>query len=588
MFTGGAFLTTPIDERKVFCPETFSEMQQEFARAAEEFALNEILPRKKEIEKHDQQLSMQLIRSCGELGLLGVDVPETYGGLSMDKVTAALVAEKITYGQSESFMVTFSVQTGIGMLPIVYFGNETQRERFLPKLVSGEWLTAYALTEPGSGSDALSIRTVAHLSEDGKYYILNGNKQFISNGGWADLLITFAKVNGEKVTGFLIDPKSEGVIIHEEENKLGLHGSSTANIILENVKVPVENMLGEIGQGGHIAFNVLNIGRFKLGAAVLGGSKNALLESVKYALERRQFGQPIAQFEAIKKKIADMTIRSYALESIIYETAGLLDESIALVDENSPNYYFEVANAIEKIAMECSISKVYGSEVMWRNTDDGLQVFGGYGYIEDYPLAQMVRDTRVDRIYEGTNEINRLIITGYLLKKTLLEEVPIREKIKGIPDVLKGEFPNFANSPLAAEKSALEAARAFTLYVFNEALIRYGQDILNKQQVGEVISDMLINLFVGQTAVARISQHLKESSHPKELLAVAKVLIAEMMIEMNALGRKGLTGTLEGENLQRALADAQTFANYMLLPTNTFELKNEIADLVYRDGKYPF
>ncbi len=588
MKTGGFFITSRIGERPVFSSESFSDEQKEFSKAGEDFGLKEILPQRDEIEKFDKELTLGLMRKCGEIGFLGVDVPEQFGGLGLDKVTSALLAEKITYGRSASFTVTFSAHTGIGTLPIVFFGNEEQKKKYLPKLASGEWLSAYALTEPGSGSDALSVRSTAVLSPDKRHYILNGNKQFISNGGWANLLITFAKVNGEKITGFLIDPESEGVIRNEEKNKMGLHGSSTCNVILENVKVPVENTLGEIGKGGDIAFNSLNIGRFKLGAAVLGGCKSSVTVSVQYALERKQFGQPVARFDAIRKKFADMAIRAYALDSIIYETAGLLDESIAAVDEKSPDYYQQVAYAIEKIAMECSICKVYGSEAISKNADEGLQVFGGYGFIEDYPMARIVRDTRVDRIYEGTNEINRQIILGYILKKTLMEELPIREKIKEIPTILSGGVRDFGNDVLAAEKRSLEAAKYLTLYILNEALIKYGQDLAHEQQVGEIVSDMVIDLFVINTTLARISQSVEKSEYPSVLLAMGQVLTAEKMISMAGAALTAVTGILDGENLKVALQEIGKLRDLMYLPTNTLALKKKIADLVYKEMKYPF
>lgn len=588
MLTGGFFLVTPLQDKPVFSPEKFSEEQVEFGKAAEEFALQEILPRKKEIEQFNKDLTRNLMRQCGEMGLLGVDVPEKYGGLEIDKVTSALLAEKITYGESASFTVTFSAHTGIATLPIVYFGNEEQKQFYLPKLASGEWLSSYALTEPNAGTDALSIRTLAKLSDDGKYYILNGNKQFISNGGWADLLITFAKIDGQHLTAFLIDPKSEGVIRTEEKNKLGLHGSSTCNIILENVKVPVENVLGTIGKGAAIAFNSLDIGRFKLGAAVLGGCKASLNESLAYALERKQFGQPVAYFDAIRKKFAEMLIRSYALESVVYETAHLLDESIATVDPEAPDYSEQIAQAIERFAIECSIVKIYGSEALWKNSDEGLQIFGGYGFIEDYPMAQMYRDTRVDRIYEGTNEINRQIVVGYLLKKTLLEELPIRDKIKEIDHLLAGHFPSAADGALAPEIRSLELAKYLTLYVYNRALIQYGQDLMNEQQVGELLSDMTGELYILQTTLGRISDSLPGSRFPNILRNMGEVLTAESMMQLSTEAFRIISSILTGKEKEQALKDIRRITDEMMLTTDTFSRKKELADFLYEEKKYPF
>lgn len=588
MDTGGAFLISTIGHNKVFCPESFSDTQCEFANAVEEFALNEILPKNLEIEKFNKQLSLELIKSCGELGLLGIDVPEEHGGLSADRVTSALIVEKITYGQCESFTVTFSAHTGIGTLPIVYFGTEEQRKKYLPKLASGEWLSAYALTEPGSGSDALSIRTSAKLSDDGKFYILNGNKQFISNGGWAAILITFAKIDGDKLTAFILDPRSEGVNLQEEKNKLGLHGSSTCNIILENVKVPKENLLGSVGKGADIAFNSLNIGRYKLGAAVLGGCKIAVAETVKYALVRKQFGQPIARFDAIKKKIAEMVIRTYALESIVYQTAHLLDQSIQNVKKDSPTYWADIAHTIEKFALECSICKVYGSESHWYNVDEGIQVFGGYGYIEDYPLARVMRDTRVDRIYEGTNEINRQIILGYVVKKTLLEELPIREKIKDIQDLFDGNIPNFPNGPLSLEKRSTQIAKNLFLFIFNEALIQYGQDIMNHQQVGELLSDMIMDVFIMDTTLDRVDQTSQNIQYQDFIINIGKVLIAEKTMELLKNVKFILFALLNGQNLDDALKTLNKFENFMVLKTNIFLAKEAIAEKTYEIKKFPF
>ena len=588
MVTGGYFLTTSIKDSQVFTPEKFSDIQIEFAKATREFALQEILTQRDEIDKLNKELSLALMKSAGELGLLGVDVPEKYGGLAIDKVTSALVVENITRGQCASFTVTISAHTGIGTLPIVYFGTEAQKQKYLPKLTSGDWLSAYALTEPGSGSDALSIRTFAELSKDKKFYILNGNKQFITNGSWADVLITFAKIDGEKLTAFILDPNADGITKHEEKNKLGLHGSSTCNIILENVKVPVENVLGVIGEGAAIAFNSLDIGRFKLGAAVLGGCKNAVTESIKYGLERKQFGQPVVYFDAIKKKIADMMIRTFALDSIIYETANLLDQSIAQVEENSKNYSREVAAAIEKFAVECSICKIYGSEAYWETADDGLQIFGGYGFIEDYPMAKALRDTRVDRIYEGTNEINRQIILGYILKKTLLEELPVRQKIRETNQLLNREKIDFGKSELAEQEKALEYGKHLTFYLLNKALIRFGQDLVNEQQVGEILSDMIINLFLMNTTLSRVEQILTAGQKDAIYSNIAKVLIAEKNIEMVGLAKKAITHIEKPDSIGEAMKDIRFFENQMDSKTDIIAQKQEIADYLYRQQKYPF
>lgn len=587
MHTGGLFLTTPLTSTNVFSPENFTDTHREFRQAMEDFARKEIRPLKDAIEKFDKALSLQLIKKCGELGFLGVDIPESYGGLGLDKITSTLLAEKIADAHTESFTVTYFVHVGIGTLPIVYFGSEELKRRYLPKIASGEWLSAYALTEPEAGSDALSLRSHAHLSPDGKYYIINGNKQFISNGGWAKVLITFAKINGDKLTGFIIDPESPGVTRKEEKNKLGLHGSSTCNIILENVQVPKENILGEIGKGADIALNILNIGRFKLGAAVLGGCKNAIELSCQYGFQRRQFGQPIARFDAIQKKIAEMAIQSYALESIIYHTAHHMDEALQKVDEKSPLYSQEIARAIEKFAIECSICKVFGSESYWNMADETLQIFGGYGCIEDFPPARMLRDTRVDRIYEGTNEINRQVILGYLIKKTLLEELPIREKIKQLSGSDLPDLQIPATDLLKSEKQAVERAKQLTLMLFGDCLTRWGQDLLNQQQIGETLSDMVSTLYVLNTTLARISQNSTLSNFPI-ILQVGQALTAQKIQDIIRQAYLLLPAIYQSKALQKAKNKVSQLTKQMYLDTDISSLRQKIAEYVYEQKKYPF
>ncbi len=409
MKTGGSFLTTQICTEEIFTREKFSPEQEEIAKTVEEFARERIRPNKQEIEKYNKDLSLQLLKECGELGLLSVDIPEKYDGLGLDKVTSTIISETMGFGLCASFSATMGAHSGIGTLPIVFFGNDQQKEKYLPKLGTSELVSAYCLTEPESGSDALAAKSTAVLSEDGKNYVLNGTKQFITNASWADLFIIFANVDG-KFTGFIVERTTPGLSIGPEEKKMGIKGSSTCTVYLENVHVPVENVLGEIGQGAAIAFNTLNIGRFKLGAGTLGGCKAATEETLQYASERKQFGQSIRNFDIIKGYFADMVIRTFALDSIIYKTVGLIDQAVSEIDESSTTYNKEVAEAIERYAIEASICKVVGSETLWFVADKGLQIYGGYGFIEEYPMASVLRDNRIDRIFEGTNEINRQII----------------------------------------------------------------------------------------------------------------------------------------------------------------------------------
>lgn len=428
--TGGSFIVNPISEATVFSREDFTEEHSEIYEMVKEFDKERILAQKEEIEKYDKDLSLSLIKEMGELGLLGIDVPEEYGGMDLDKVTSAIVAEALTF--SPSFSVTWSVQTGIGSLPIIWFGTAEQKEKYLPEIVTGEIICAYGLTEPSAGSDALSGKTTAMLSDDGKHYILNGEKIFITNGGWADVFIVFAQVDGSKFSAFIVDRDTEGFTIGAEEKKMGMKGSSTTSLIFQNAKVPVENLLYNVGKGATIAFNVLNIGRFKLGAAGVGGSKNGIEAAAQYAMERRAFGKPIAQFDAIIKKIADMTVRTFAADSMVYRTIGLLQNEIDGLDKSDLNYYIHLGEAMEKYAIETSMAKVYGSDTSHFVLNEGLQIFGGYGFLEEYPMASAYRDDRINQIWEGTNEINRQIITGFMMKKALMEELPIRDAISSI------------------------------------------------------------------------------------------------------------------------------------------------------------
>jgi len=586
MAIGGNFIVEIIGDRNIFTVDDISEEQKEIGRLAKEFAVEQILPKKKDIEQFNPELTRKLMRELGELGLLSIDIPEAYDGMGLDKVTSALVNEKIALSESGSFMVTFSAHTGIATLPIVLFGTEEQKKKYLPKLGSGEWIGAYGLTEPGAGTDALAAKTTAVLSEDGKAYILNGNKQFISNGSWCQTLICYAKIDGEKFTGFIVNMDLPGVELGPEEKKMGYKGSSTTSVTLNDVHVPVEDMLGIPGKGHQIAFNTLNIGRYKLGAAVLGASKAAIDETVKYALERRQFGQPIAYFDAIKSKFANMMVRTYDLESILYRTVGDIDQAIRQVDANSENYYQQIISAIETYATEASMTKVFGTEAHWLTADDGLQIFGGYGYTEEYPMAAMVRDTRVDRIFEGTNEINRQIITGHFLKKALTEELPIRDKIKQNERLLNGGSIQIDSEILRAEKIALEYAKAITLYVFNESIIRYGQSLRHEQQLMEILADMFTDVYIMDSVLARVSQYVEKNDYESIRIHIAQIGTAQKTQRITANARTALLAIESNHELDKALSDLEILSRPTNLRLNLFQLRRELADTLYEHGKY--
>jgi len=587
MNIGGAFLTSRIGEAEVFTREDFSDEQLEFLALTKEFAVEEVLPQKDEIEKHDLKLLRSLIQKAAEIGFLGIDVPEEYGGLSLDKVTSIISSETLSFAESASFTVSLAAHVSIGTLPIVFFGTPDQKQKFLPDLVTAKKISAYCLTEPTAGSDALSLRSTAVFSEDKTHYILNGTKQFITNGGLADMYIVFAKVNGEKFTAFIVDRNSPGVQVGIEEHKLGQKGASTCSVTFENVAVPIENVLHQIGRGAEVAFNSLNIGRFKLGAFDLGGCKVCINRSVTYALERWQFGQPIAFFDAIKGKFADMILRTFALDSMIYRTAGLLDESISKVDTKSPDYFVEVAQAIENNAIECSCCKIFGSESLWLNSDSGLQIYGGYGFVEEYPMARMSRDARVERLYEGTNEINRQVITGYFLKKAILEELPLREMIRKISDMAAGNLTKF-KGPLAPEMNAVEIGKTLALLLFNQALVKYGQDLMNHQQLGELLSNLFIDIYAMDSTVSRVNQSLNNGKTDETWMKIATAFCAEKIYQICNKIEMGIHSLLTGSDLEKNIEQIRILRDKIDLHCDIFKMKSEIAEDLYAHGEYRF
>src|SRR5271157_3730644 len=461
---GGSFLTEERDPQDVFTPEDLSEEHRQIAKTAIDFTQNEVLPAAAEIEAKNFVVTRGLLRKAGELGLMGVDVPEAYGGLEMDKVTSALIAESIS--KLASFSVAFSAHEGIGTLPIVWYGTEEQKRKYLPKLATGEWIGAYALSESSSASDAMNCRTRAVLAEDGKHYVLNGEKMWITNSGFADLFIVFAKSEGEKLSAFLIERNTPGFSIGAEEHKLGIRGSSTCPLILADCRVPVQNLLGEAGKGHHIAFNTLNIGRFKLGAACVGGARQVLQDAIQYAKERKAFGKTIAEFGLIQEKLAESAAGIYAGESLVYRTIGMIDAALADVDTHAPGASREIQERIEEYAVECSIVKVWVSEMLDMVVDHVLQIYAGYGYVEEYPAERAYRDSRINRIFEGTNEINRLIITGFLMKRAAAGQLPLLAAMRRVMDevMAPAAAQEDREGPLAAEHKLLANAKKLSLF----------------------------------------------------------------------------------------------------------------------------
>jgi len=586
--TGGRFLTETIGSEPVFTREKFNDEQKEIFQMVNDFAIERIRPNRGALDAFNKELVFELFHELGELGILSIDVPEEYGGMELDKITSALVVEALSSGFNASFTATITAHVGIGSLPIVWFGTPDQKAKYLPKLGSGEWMGAYALTEPSSGSDALAAKTTAMLSEDGKYYLMNGEKQFITNGGWADVFTVFAQVEGSKFSAFIIERGMEGFEIGPEEKKMGMKGSSTVGLKFTDCKVPVENLLYKVGKGATIAFNALNLGRFKLAAADLGGCKSVIEEATKYALERRQFGQPIAHFDAIKGKVADMVIRTYTSDSMAYRTIGLIQDAVDELDKSSPDYYLQAGEATERFAIEASMAKVYVSEAFGFCADTGIQILGGYGFSEEYPMAAPFRDTRIDRIWEGTNEINRQIITGYMMKKALMEELPFRDYITEIDAFLNGDEEFTADGFCSAEIIALEAGKRLAASLFNEALCEFGQDLKHQQQLMEILANMFTLLYTADSTVSRVRQVIESDGPNQTLIDIAKVHAAEVSIQLMNMALAGWNGVYRGNLPPEIVVKLRIFQRHMLPKTDIFGLKRQIAEAIYAQQHYPF
>ncbi len=588
IFKGCEFLVNDVDCAEVFTPEDFNDEQKQIGETTEQFITNEIVPVLDDIEAQDFDVLIEGLHKSAELGLLMIDAPEEFGGLELDKATSMLVAEKTA--PSGAFGVAYLAHTGIGTLPLVYYGNNEQKERYLESLLTGECLAAFCLTEPESGSDALSARTAATLSEDGKHYILNGTKQFITNAGFADLFTVFAKVDKQHFTGFLVERGFEGVEIGPEEKKMGIKGSSTCQLILNDAKIPVENVLGEIGKGHKIAFNVLNVGRFKLGAVCVGTMKYALAEGSAYANVRKQFNVPIGSFGAIKEKLADVVAASFAGEAVVYRLAGLLDEKIATIDKGCDDYYAQYQKAIEEYAAECAIAKVYCSEMANSVIDEVLQIHGGYGFISEYPIERMYRDERVQRIYEGTSEINRLLIPGTFLRKGLKGELPLQSEIEKAVESLKSTaVEGFdKNALFAEEKVLLKRLKALHLVLIGTGSRKYQDKLLAEQEVVLTLADMSIQLFAMESMLLRSEKIYKDSSAAKKqyLEDVVKVCVLDATEKLVKAARKGAFYVADGEMLDTILDGIQRLARYRA--EGLLDAKRSLANAALENEKYFF
>ena len=582
---GGSFLIEAQQPEDVFTPEDFSEQHRLVADTAEQFMRNEVLPRWEEMERHAPGLTPELLRQAGELGLLSVEIPERYGGMELDKVSAMLVAEKVA--QYASFGVSFSAHTGIGILPIVAFGNEAQKQKYLPRMAAGELIAAYCLSEAEAGSDALAARTRATLSQDGKHYLLNGEKMWITNAGFADLFVVFAKVDGERFTGFIVERGYPGFSTGAEEKKMGIRGSSTRAVILEDVPVPVENVLGEIGRGHWIAFNILNIGRLKLAAACLGGSKRALEHSIGYAKQRRAFGKPIAEFGLIQEKLAEMAARIFAGEAMVHRTAALLDSFWPTGEVETDAYNAQARRAMEEYAVECSINKVYLSEILDYIVDEWVQIYGGYGYHQDYPAERAYRDARINRIFEGTNEINRLVIASFLLKRAASGKLDLQS---AAPPILQEEAPESerpgAGELLAEEVRLVAAAKQAALLAVSVASRKFSAALPEQQQIVAAISDIVMEAYALESAVLRARKIVAQDGAERAAhsIAMARLWVHSRMCHVEQRARMVLAGCAAGDALRKQNITLQRLTQRD--PVDAIGLRRQIAARVIEQGKY--
>jgi butyryl-CoA dehydrogenase len=583
---GGSFLLENRTPEEIFTPEDFTEQHKLIAQTAEEYANNEIVPNIEKMEHKDFSVSRDLLKKAGELGLSGVEIPEAYGGLEMDKVTAAVIADHIA--KYAGFATTWGGHTGIGTLPIVYFGTEEQKNKYLPRLASGEIVGAYALSEASSGSDALNCRARAVLSADGKRYILNGEKMWITNAGFADLFTVFAKVDGEKFTAFLVERTFPGFSIGAEEHKMGIRGSSTCPVILNDCQVPAENVLGEIGRGHVIAFNILNVGRFKLGAMCVGGARSSLDHAIPYAKQRKAFGKVIADFGLVREKLANMAAQIYVGESLVYRTVGMMDASLGSVDKSGPDAAKKTLKAIEEYAVECSIIKVWASEMVSYVVDETVQIYGGYGFVEEYPAERAYRDARINRIFEGTNEINRLIITGFLLKRAMSGHLALMPAIKQLMDeVLSGPSSSEdAEGLLGEEQKLVSFAKKLGLFAAGAATQKYMQAIEEQQEIMGAIADMVIEIYAMETALLRTMKISAARGESVAALPIAmtRVYLSQAMEKIEALARKIITAVAEGDMLRTQLAILRRLGKHD--PYNTIELRRQIAEKIIERGRY--
>ena len=581
---GGAFLVASTSAEDVFTPADLTDDQRLLGHTLEEFLAKEVVPHIPELEKHKEGLMKELVRKAGEVGLLGAGIPEEYGGAALDKISMTIVSEKLS--AYPSFMVSFGAHTGIGTIPIIYFGTDAQKKKYLPKIATGEWLSCYALSEPQAGSDALAARTRAVLSPDGKNWLLTGQKMWITSGGFSDVFIVFAKVDGEKFSAFIVERDTPGFTAGAEENKMGIRGSSTVPLFFENAAIPKENLLHEIGRGHIVAFNTLNAGRFSLGASCVGGAKSVLAIASKYAKERTAFGKSIAEFGLIKTKLGEMAIRTYALESMIYRTAGTIEAAVSAEGKDKVQQAMQV---LEEYAIESSISKVVGSEALDYCVDEAVQIFGGYGFHEDYPVARMYRDSRINRIFEGTNEINRLVIIQMLMKRAMSGVLPlIPAAMKLGEELLSGPlFEESPTGPFAEEEKSLAQAKKIFLLAAGAAVQKFRDQLANEQEIVGALANIVMDVYAIESSLRRAQKSAAAKGQSADLMREAtSAFTYDAMDRIEKEARTALAAIVDGDTLTTQLAALRRLAKHA--PVDTIAIRRRVADAVLARDRYPF
>ncbi|QHC05248.1 acyl-CoA dehydrogenase [Anoxybacillus sp. PDR2] len=582
---GGSFLIEEVDCGRVFTPEDFTDEHKMIAKTTEEFVINEVLPQLEHLENHEFDRSVKLLKKAGEIGLLSADVPEEYGGLSLDKISSALIAEKMA--RAGGFSISHGAHVGIGSLPIVLFGTEAQKQKYLPALATGEKIAAYALTEPGSGSDALGAKTTAKLNAEGTHYVLNGEKQWITNAGFADVFVVYAKVDGEHFSAFIVERDFPGVSTGAEEKKMGIKSSSTRTLILQDVLVPKENLLGEIGKGHVIAFNILNIGRYKLGVGAVGGSKRALEVTIQYANQRQQFKTPISQFSLTQEKFATMASKLYAAESSVYRTVGLFEERMSKLDAEQAREGKEIARSIAEYAIECSLNKFFATEVLDYIVDEGVQIHGGYGFMQEYEIERAYRDSRINRIFEGTNEINRLLVPGTYLRKAMKGELPLLQKAQKLQEELMMLMPEeVGDGLLEQEKYLVRNAKKIALLTAGLAVQKFGPKLEKEQEVLVNIADIVSNIYAMESALLRTEKAIQKfgAEKNKQKILYTEIFCQEAFNEIEAHAKETIVTVEQGDMLRMMLSALRKLTRHT--PINVIAKKREAAAALIEAERY--